>query len=57
MENGRNTIVIYSASGQLVKTQITPQNQGYVYIPNLASGVYNVKVISEKGNSIVTNTV
>lgn len=50
MESGKNTIVIYSANGQQVKTQIIPQAQGYVYIQNLTAGMYSVKVISEKGN-------
>jgi hypothetical protein len=53
MENGKNTIVIYAANGQQVKTQIIPQAQGYVYIQNLAAGMYSVKVISEKGNVTV----
>ncbi len=53
MESGKNTIVIYAANGQQVKTQIIPQSQGYVYIQNLASGMYSVKVISEKGNITV----
>jgi Secretion system C-terminal sorting domain len=53
MENGKNTVVILSATGQQVKTQIIPQSQGYVYIQNLAAGMYSVKVISEKGNVTV----
>jgi hypothetical protein len=53
MESGKNTVVIYSANGQQVKTQIIPQAQGYVYIQNLAAGMYSVKVISEKGNITV----
>jgi hypothetical protein len=53
MENGKNTIVVFAANGQQVKTQIIPQAQGYVNIGNLASGMYSVKIISEKGNVTV----
>jgi Secretion system C-terminal sorting domain len=53
MESGKNTIVVFAANGQQVKTQIIPQAQGYVNIVNLASGMYSVKVISEKGNVTV----
>ncbi len=53
MENGKNTIVVLAANGQLVKTQIIPQAQGYVNIVNLASGMYSVKIISEKGKVTV----
>ncbi|MBL0146826.1 MAG: T9SS type A sorting domain-containing protein [Chitinophagaceae bacterium] len=53
MENGKNTVVVIAANGQIVKTQVIPQNQGYVNIANFASGMYSVKVISEKGNITV----
>ncbi len=53
MENGRNTISIFTSNGQLIKTQTIAQPQGYVKISNLAAGMYSVKIISEKGNVTV----
>lgn len=57
MESGKNTIVVYSANGQLVKTQTITQNQGEVNIAHLAPGMYTVKVISETGNAVVSKLI
>lgn len=57
MENGKNTVVVYAANGQLVKTQVIAQNQGDVNIYNLAPGVYSVKVTSEAGNSVTSKII
>jgi hypothetical protein len=53
MENGKNSILVYAASGQLVKAQSIAQNQGDVNIAYLAPGMYTVKITSESGNTFV----
>lgn len=57
MENGKNSISIYAANGQLVKTQIIAQNQGEVNIAYLAPGMYIVKITSEAGNTVVNKMI
>ncbi len=57
MESGKNTIVIYAANGQLVKTQTSTLNTDNVDITNLAPGVYMVKITSETGNTVVSKLV
>jgi hypothetical protein len=57
MENGKNTIVIYAANGQLVKTQTSTLNTDNVDITNLAPGMYMVKITSETGNTVVSKLI
>jgi hypothetical protein len=57
MEDGKNLVTVYSASGQLVRSQIIAQNQGDVNIFNLAPGMYTVKITSEKGNTVVEKLI
>ena len=57
MENGKNSVTVYAANGQLVKTQVIAQSQGEVDIFNLAPGFYTVKVTSETGNSVINKIV
>lgn len=57
MENGKNTIIVYAANGQLVKTQTIAQNQGDVNISSLAPGMYMVKITSETGNTVVSKLI
>ena len=57
MENGKNTIVIYAANGQLVKKQTSALNTDNVDITNLAPGMYMVKITSETGNTVVSKLV
>jgi len=49
MASGINNISIYSASGQLVKTQAIQQTQGYVDISNMPRGMYNLKITAASG--------
>jgi len=57
MENGKNTILIYGADGQLVKTQTSTTNNSSVNIAYLAPGMYTVKVTSETGNTVVQKLI
>ena len=57
MENGKNSILIYAANGQLVKTQVIAQNQGEVNIAYLAPGMYTVKITSEAGNTVINKMI
>ncbi len=57
MENGRNSVVVYAANGQLVKAQEIKQNQGTVNVSYLAPGMYTVKVTSETGNTVVNKLI
>lgn len=57
MENGKNTIVIYAANGQLVKTQTSTLNTDDVDVTNLAPGMYLVKITSETGNTVVSKLI
>jgi len=57
MENGKNSIMIYAANGQLVKTQTSTLNNDKVDITYLAPGMYLVKVTSESGNTVVSKLI
>ncbi len=57
MENGKNTILVYGANGQLVKTQTSTTNNSSVNISYLAPGMYTVKVTSEKGNTVIRKLI
>ena len=57
MENGKNSILVYAANGQLVKAQVITQNQGDVNVSYLAPGLYTVKVTSETGNTVVSKLI
>ena len=57
MENGKNSILIYAANGQLVKTQTSTLNNDKVDITYLAPGMYMVKVTSETGNTVVSKLI
>ncbi len=57
MENGKNTIIVYAANGQLVKTQTSTTNNTVVNITNLAPGMYTVKVTSEAGNAVINKLI
>ena len=57
MENGKNSILVYAANGQLVKAQVIAQNQGDVNVSYLAPGLYTVKVTSETGNTVVNKLI
>ena len=57
MENGKNTIFVYAADGQLVKTQTSTTNNTVVNITNLAPGMYTVKVTSEAGNAVINKLI
>jgi hypothetical protein len=57
MENGKNTIIVYAANGQLVQTQTSTTNNTVVNIAHLAPGMYTVKVTSEAGNSVVNKLI
>jgi Secretion system C-terminal sorting domain len=51
MDNGKNTVVIYSAEGKLVKTQQIVNTFGEVSIGNLTTGVYIVNIVNENGTT------
>lgn len=57
MESGKNSILVYGANGQLVKTQTIAQSSGDVNISYLAPGMYMVKVTSETGNTVVSKLI
>ena len=57
MENGKNSILVYAANGQLVKAQVIAQNLGDVNVSYLAPGLYTVKVTSETGNTVVNKLI
>jgi len=57
MESGKNSILIYAANGQMVKTQTSTLNIDDVDIRNLAPGMYLVKVTSESGNTVVSKLI
>jgi hypothetical protein len=57
MEKGKNSIVVYAANGQLVKTQAISQDHGEVDISYLAPGMYTVKITSEAGNTVVNKLI
>ena len=57
MENGKNTIVLYAANGQLVKTQTSTSTGTIVYVSYLAPGMYTVKITSEAGNTVVSKLI
>jgi hypothetical protein len=57
MENGKNTILVYGANGQLVKTQTSTTNNSIVNISYLAPGMYTVKITSEAGNTVVRKLI
>jgi hypothetical protein len=57
MESGKNTIIVYGANGQLVKTQVIAQNFGSVDVSYLAPGMYTVKITSEAGNTVVSKLI
>jgi Secretion system C-terminal sorting domain len=57
MENGKNSIVIYAANGQLVQSQTSTSNNTIVYVTNLAPGMYTVKITSEAGNTVVSKLI
>lgn len=44
MQDGKNSVQVYGANGQLVKFQEIQQNQGDVNITHLAPGMYSVKI-------------
>lgn len=44
MQNGRNSVQVFAANGQIVKNLEINQNQGDVNIKHLAPGMYTVKV-------------
>jgi Secretion system C-terminal sorting domain len=51
MDNGKNTVKIYSTDGKLVKTQVITTSYGDVSIGTLAKGMYIVNVINENGTT------
>jgi Secretion system C-terminal sorting domain len=51
MDNGKNTVKIYTAEGKLVKTQVIASTYGDVSIGTLATGMYIVNVINENGTT------
>ena len=57
MESGKNTIEVYAANGQLVKSQVIAQVQGNVDVSYVAPGSYAVKITSEKGNTVVVKLI
>ena len=57
MEAGKNNISIYAANGQLVYTNKFAQSSVTIDISTLATGMYSVKVVSEKGNMTVTKLI
>jgi hypothetical protein len=57
METGKNSIIVYSSNGQLVKTQTISQVQGDVDVSYLAPGMYSVKITSENGNTVVSKLI
>jgi hypothetical protein len=57
MENGKNNVAIYDASGQLIKAQVIAQSQGEVNISNLHPGFYTVKITGETGNTAINKIV
>lgn len=57
MEKGKNSIIVYAANGQLVKTQTISLDHGEVNISYLAPGMYTVKITSEAGNTVVSKLI
>lgn len=57
MENGKNTILVYGANGQLVKTLTSVTNNSQVNISYLSPGMYTVKITSENGNTVVRKLI
>ena len=57
MEIGKNTIQVYAANGQLVKTETAVGNQKDVDIHYLAPGMYSVKITSEAGNTVINKMI
>lgn len=57
MENGKNSILVYAANGQLVKTLVSTKNNDDVDVSYLAPGLYTVKVTSETGNTVVNKLI
>ena len=57
MENGKNNVAVYNASGQLMRTQIIAQSQSDVNVINLEPGFYTVKITSEKGITVIKKII
>jgi Secretion system C-terminal sorting domain len=57
MEKGKNTILVLNASGRLVASKTTSNNNDELNISNLAAGEYLLKIQNENGTSTVKKIV
>lgn len=57
MELGKNMISVFAANGQMVYSTYMAQTVGSVNIGHLASGMYSVKIVSEKGTTTVQKLI
>ena len=57
MEKGKNTILIYSNDGKLIKSQVTGTTTYNVDISNFSAGLYMVRILNENGSNTTKRIV